>query len=392
MTFHQRGRMLKELAIYLMSRKKEFYPISHHTGATKVDSWIDIEGGISTLFVFASKGRREMPDETFYVDGNMEVISKNGTFIGHHIAVPLEGVAVHINAFNFPCWGMLEKIAPALLAGMACIVKPASQTAYLTEKMVQVIIESKILPDGALQLISGSTGDLIDHLTFQDVLTFTGSATTGLKLKANPNILQNSIRYNMETDSLNCSILGEDVTPDKPEFDLFIKEVVREMTVKAGQKCTAIRRTIVPENLVDDVNKAIQSRLAKISVGDPSLEEVRMGPLASLAQVIEVENRIKELKKSADLVFGGNGNLNLKGDGIEGGAWFPPTLLLCKDPIKNKSIHDIEAFGPVSTIMPYKTTEDAIELAKLGKGSLVGSLFTADDKIAKTVILRTAFP
>ena len=390
MTFHQRGRMLKELAIYLMSRKKEFYPVSHHTGATKVDSWIDIEGGISTLFIYASKGRRELPDETFYVDGQMEAISKSGSFIGHHIAVPLEGVAVHINAFNFPCWGMLEKIAPALLAGVACVVKPASQTAYLTEKMVQVIIESKILPDGALQLISGSTGDLIDHLTFQDVLTFTGSATTGLKLKSNSNILQNSIRYNMEADSLNCSILGEDVTPEKPEFDLFIKEVTREMTVKAGQKCTAIRRTIVPEKLVDDVSKALQSKLAKITIGDPSLEEVRMGPLASLSQVTEVQNRVQELKQSAELVFGGNGKLDIKGKGIDSGAWFPPTLLMCNKPFQKTEIHDIEAFGPVSTIMPYKSTEEAIELAKLGKGSLVASLFTADNKIAKEVTLGTA--
>ncbi|MCB0279140.1 MAG: phenylacetic acid degradation bifunctional protein PaaZ, partial [Calditrichaeota bacterium] len=269
-------------------------------------------------------------------------------------------------------------------------VKPASQTAYLTEKMVQAIIESKLLPEGALQLICGSSGDLIDHLDFQDVLTFTGSASTGLKLKANPAIINNSVRYNMEADSLNCSILGTDVTPDKVEFDLFIKEVAREMTVKAGQKCTAIRRTIVPEHLLDDVNKALQERLSKIIVGDPKLDDVRMGPLASLSQQSEVRKRIDELKASAELVFGGNGKLDVKGDHIEKGAWIPATVLISKNPFKQRDVHDIEAFGPVTTLMPYKTTEDAIELAKLGKGSLVGSLFTANDQIAKEITMGIA--
>lgn len=389
-TIHERARMLKRLAAYLMERKEEFYKVSEWTGATKGDSWIDIEGGIGTLFVYASKGRRELPDENFYIDGALEAISKGGTFIGRHICVPLQGVAIHINAFNFPCWGMLEKIAPTLLAGMPAIVKPASVTAYLAEKMVRSIIDSKILPEGALQLISGGVGDLFNHLTCQDVVTFTGSAATGKKLKSHPSVLENSVRFNMEADSLNYSILGPDVLPGSDEFDIFIKEVAREITVKAGQKCTAIRRTVVPESVIDDVTKALKKRLSDIALGDPAREGVRMGPLASRSQVSEVRDRVTMLERSCERVFGEIDNFQVTGGDSKKGAFFPATLLYCNKPLADSSPHDIEAFGPVSTVMPYRKIEEAIEIAKLGRGSLVGSLVTADDRVAKEVVLGTA--
>ena len=389
MTFHERGRMLKSMALYLMERKDELYELSYATGATRTDSWIDIEGGISTFFTYASKGRRELPDEKFYVDGDMEVVSKGGTFVGHHICVPMEGLALHINAFNFPCWGMLEKLAANFLAGMPAIVKPASLTAYLTERMVKVMIDSKILPEGALQLICGSTGDLFDHLMEQDVVTFTGSASTGQMLKSHPKITENSIRFNMEADSLNCCILGPDVTPDHAEFRLFIKEVTREMTVKAGQKCTAIRRVIVPESQTDAVITALKESLAKITIGNPQAEGVKMGPLAGAAQVEEVAERVATLQKDCELVYGG-GEFEVKGADRDKGSFFPPTLLHCKDGFAQTTVHDVEAFGPVSTVIPYKTSDDAVQLARLGKGSLVGSLFTADDNVAKDIVFGVA--
>ncbi len=390
MTFHERARMLKALAQYLMERKEEFYQLSSATGATKIDSWIDIEGGIGTLFVFASKGRREFPDETFYVDGNPEMISKMGTFMGRHVCVPLEGAAIHINAFNFPCWGMLEKISTNLLAGMPAIVKPASATSYVAERMVERIIESKILPEGALQLICGSTGDLLDHVNCQDVVTFTGSSSTGLKLKQHPAIIKNSVRFNMEADSLNCSILGPDAKPGTDEFDLFVKEVAKEVTVKAGQKCTAIRRTIVPKGMEEDVLAALKKRLGDIKIGDPAVEGVRMGPLVSKAQAAEVQKNVEELKKGAELVYGDSREFNVIGGNKEKGAFFPSTILYCKEPFKTKAPHEVEAFGPVTTVMPYSSVDEAIELAKMGRGSLVGSLFTRDQHIAKEVVLGTA--
>jgi oxepin-CoA hydrolase / 3-oxo-5,6-dehydrosuberyl-CoA semialdehyde dehydrogenase len=389
MTFHERGRMLKELALHLSSVKDKFYALSYATGATKVDSWIDIEGGIGNLFVYASKGRRELPNETFLLDGNQEAISKGGTFIGHHICVPMEGVAVHINAFNFPCWGMLEKIAVNFLAGVPAIVKPATATAYLTELMVKEIIASKILPEGALQLICGSAGDILDHVTCQDVVTFTGSAHTGKMLKAHPNIIDNSVRFNMEADSLNCSILGLDAKPGTAEFDLFIKEVAREMTVKAGQKCTAIRRTIVPENYLNEVADALKKRLATTTIGDPQMEGVRMGALAGRDQLQDVMAQVNKLKGVCEQVYGGD-SFELMGGNKEKGAFMSPTLLYCQDPFNTKEPHEIEAFGPVSTLMPYKTTDEAIELAKMGKGSLVGSVFTADDNFASEIFLGSA--
>lgn len=390
MTFHERGRMLKQMALHLFEKKDKFYEVSKATGATKTDSWIDIEGGINTVFTFASKSRRELPDTPFYLEGNPENLSKSGTFIGHHILVPLEGVAVHINAFNFPCWGMLEKLAPTLIAGVPAIVKPASLTCFLTQVMVEEIIASGILPEGALQLVCGSAGDLLDHLDGQDVVTFTGSATTGRMLKSKPSILNNAVRFNMEADSLNFAMLGPDATPDTEEFGLFVKEVVREMTVKAGQKCTAIRRVIVPEVLVDDVINAIDSRLLKTVIGDPSAEGVRMGPLAGREQVEEVAERVNEILRAGKIVSTFADDYNVVGADRDKGAFFPPTLIYCDDPINKNEPHSIEAFGPVSTVMPYKSTQEAIEITKLGLGSLVGSVFTGDDSFAKEIFLGTA--
>ncbi len=390
MTFHERARMLKALAQHLMAKKDYFYQLSYKTGATKVDSWIDIEGGAGTLFTYAGKGRRELPNQPFLLDGNLEPLSKGGTFVGHHIYVPMEGVAVHINAFNFPVWGMLEKLAPTFLAGVPAIVKPASMTAYLTEAVVKEIIASCILPEGALQLICGSTGDLLDHLEGQDSVTFTGSAWTGTMLKGKKNIVQNGVRFNLEADSLNCSILGMDAAPGTPEFDLYVKEVVREMTVKAGQKCTAIRRAIVPEQYAEAVGIAIKERLIKTKIGAPNLEEVRMGPLAGLEQVEDVGKAVGKLLASTKLITGGMESIELIGAEKGKGAFFAPTLLMCEDPFTNAEVHDIEAFGPVSTIIPYKNNDEAIEIAKLGKGSLVGSIFTNDNQIAKELFFGTA--
>lgn len=389
MTFHERGRMLKALALHLMDKKNDFYKISYATGATKVDSWIDIEGGIGNLFIMASKGRRELPDLPFHVDGPPERVSANGTFLGQHICVPMEGTALHINAFNFPIWGMLEKLACNLLAGVPAIVKPATATCYLTEVMVKEIHKSNILPEGALQLICGSGKGLLDHVTMNDVVTFTGSAETGKMLKSHPNILNEAVRFNMEADSLNCSILGPGATPDTEEFKIFIKEVAKEITVKAGQKCTAIRRTIVPENLVEEVKVALSSRLGSTVVGDPQKEGVRMGPLASLAQRDDVLEKIKMLRESCELIHGGE-DFEVQGADKDAGAFVSPTLLYCENALSKSDVHGIEAFGPVTTLMTYKNSDEAIELAKMGKGSLCGSVITADDDFAKEMVLGCA--
>ena len=390
LTFHERARMLKEMAKYLLERKDEFYKLSEATGATKTDSWVDIEGGIGTFFAYSSKGRREFPNETFYVDGNVEPLSKDNTFVGRHICVPLEGTAVHINAFNFPCWGMLEKLAPTFLAGMPAIVKPATITSYLTESMVRAMIDSKILPEGALQLIVGSTGDLLDHVTGQDVVTFTGGATTGRKLKAGKAIVENSVRFNQEADSLNFSILGPESGPGTDEFEFFIREVVREMTTKAGQKCTAIRRTIVHDSMTGDVINALIKRLSDIKIGDPQVEGVRMGPLVGKSQVDDVKHNLDCIRKETELVFGGDfENFEVTGDKTKG-AFFPATLFYADKPFDTDAPHTIEAFGPVNTVMPYNSIEEAIELAKLGRGSLVGSVFTSSGDFARDVVLGTA--
>ncbi len=389
MTFQQRGRMLKALAMHLMTKKEDFYKISALTGATRIDSWVDIEGGIGNLFSYASL-RRQFPDESFYVEGSVARLSKNNTFIGHHILVPLEGVAIHINAFNFPVWGMLEKIAVNLLAGVPAIVKPATLTSYLTEVVFKEIIASGILPEGSLQLICGSARGILDHVQNQDVVTFTGSADTGKKLKSHPRLLDEAVPFTMEADSLNCSVLGNDVTPDMPEFDLFIKEVAREITTKAGQKCTAIRRIIVPNNRIEDVKIALGKRILSTTIGDPSIEGVRMGPLAGLGQRNDVIDRVKQLMKTQEIVIGDLENFDVKGADKEKGAFMSPIVFYNDQPFKKLDCHSIEAFGTVSTILPYDTLDDAIELAKMGKGSLVSSITTADTKVAKEFVLNAA--
>ena len=390
MTLHERALRLKALAQHLLEHKDEFYQVSAWTGATRADSWIDIEGGIGTLFSYSSLVRREFPNETFLVEGGQERLSKQGTFTGRHILVPREGVAVHINAFNFPCWGMLEKIAPSLCAGMPVVVKPATVSSYLTEKMARVIVQSGLLPEGAFQLICGSTGDLFDHLMEQDVVTFTGSASTGRKLKSHPNVIANSIPFNMEADSLNLSLLGETVEPDSAEFDLFIKEVAREMTVKAGQKCTAIRRAIVPAGRVEAVIAALKQRLDRYPLGDPSVDGVKMGPLVGRAQMQDVWENVNRLVSSCEILYGGAREFEIRGGDKDKGAFFPATLLYCDQPLVAAEPHAVEAFGPVSTVMPYRDIGEAILLAKKGRGSLVGSVFTGDDAEAKQIILETA--
>ncbi|MCF8240676.1 MAG: phenylacetic acid degradation bifunctional protein PaaZ [Melioribacteraceae bacterium] len=381
LTFHERGRMLKSLAQHLMEKKKEFYPLSFQTGATKIDSWIDIEGGISTIFTYASKSRRELPDEKIWVEGKMEALSKHGTFVGQHVCVPLQGVALHINAYNFPIWGMLEKLGPTLIAGMPAVIKPAPVSSHLAEKMVRVIIESKILPEGSMQLILGEPGDLLDHLGNQDVVTFTGSAETGHKLKSHPNIIKNSVRFNLEADSLNCSILAPDVKPEMDEFKLFVKEVVNEMTAKAGQKCTAIRRAIVPKHLMNEVIDAMKERLAKVKIGDPNDENTRMGSLAGSRYVELVNQKIKLMKESLEVVYEGGEKFD------ENLAFVNPLLFKCDNPNECSVPHEVEAFGPVSTVMPYENIDEAIKLANMGQGSLVASLFTVDNEIAKQFVL-----
>jgi len=390
LTFHERAALLKALAKMLAEHKDEFYRLSYATGATKSDSWIDIDGGISTLFVYASKGTRELPNSRIYVDGAVEAISKTGTFVAQHVCVALEGAAVHINAFNFPVWGMLEKLAPTLLAGVPAIVKPATATSYLTEQVVRRIVESGILPDGALQLVCGGVGDLFDHLSCQDVVSFTGSATTAQKLRQHPTVVAHSVRFTSETDSLNSSILGPDAGVGTPELDLFIREVVREMTVKAGQKCTAIRKAIVPAARVQDVVDGLRVALGKVVVGDPRLEQVRMGPVASLGQRREVMEQLSKLKREAEVIYGEPGKLEVVGADAERGAFVSPTLLYCRDAGAAKAIHSVEAFGPVCTVVPYETVEAAIALARRSGGSLAGSVFTADDTVAARLVLGLA--
>ena len=389
MTFQERGRMLKALALYLMERKANYYEVSAWTGATKVDSWIDIEGGIGNLFANASL-RRQFPDLPYFVDGTAAPLSKNGTFIGHHIMVPKEGVAVHINAFNFPIWGMLEKIAVNFMAGVPAVVKPSEYTSYLTEVMVRDIIDSKILPEGALQLVSGLGRGLIDSVDSRDVVTFTGSAATGKMLKASPRIAQESVSFNLEADSLNAMVLGKMATPGTEEFDLFIKEVVKEITIKAGQKCTAVRRIMVPENVLDEVQKAVAARLASTKIGDPSVEGVRMGALATRLQVERVRASVEKLATSQQIIYGNLDEFEVIGADKNTGSFFSPILFLNEDPFNKTDVHDIEAFGPVSTIMPYKNIVDAIELAKMGKGSLVSSIVTPDDKEAREYVVEAA--
>jgi oxepin-CoA hydrolase/3-oxo-5,6-dehydrosuberyl-CoA semialdehyde dehydrogenase len=389
LTFHERGRMLRALALHLRNHLEKFYAISYQTGATRADSWVDIEGGIGNLFSYASL-RRKFPNEPFCTDGDPVALGKGGTFMGHHLLVPKEGVAIHINAFNFPVWGMLEKIAVNLLAGVPAVVKPATITSYLTEAVVKEIIASGILPEGALQLICGSAGDMLDHVTAQDVVTFTGSATTGLKLKSHPRILEENVPFNMEADSLNCVVLGTDVTPDKPEWDLFIKEVRREMTTKAGQKCTAIRRIFVPENKMEDVWIALGKALGQTTIGNPFNEKVRMGALAGQSQREEVRAQVQKLLASSQIIYGSLDSVDVIDADPVKGAFMSPLLLKNETPFKSEEVHTVEAFGPVSTIMPYKNTDEAVVLANMGKGSLVCSIVTADHQVARQFVYGAA--
>jgi len=382
--FHDRARMLKALAVELGKHKAALYDLSFATGATQSDHLIDIDGGIGTLFVFASKGRRELPDGQVYLDGEVEQLSRGGKFLGQHICTPIQGVAVHINAFNFPVWGMLEKLAPTLLAGMPAIVKPATATCYVTELAVRIMIDSAILPPGALQLVSGGSGDMLDHLTCQDVISFTGSAATALKLRSAPVILQNSVRFVAEQDSLNASLLGPDATPGTPEFDLFVKEVTREMTAKAGQKCTAIRRIIAPDAQVSALIEALSARLSRTVIGDPRAEGVRMGALVSNAQKADVLDKAAIIGAEAERVFGDPEDFALAGSK---GAFLPPMLFHCADPDRAKRVHDTEAFGPVATIMGYRDLDHAIALANRGQGSLVASVITRDAGVARAVVM-----
>jgi len=389
MTFQERGRMLRALALHLMAQKEKFYAVSVQTGATRLDSWIDIEGGIGNLFSNASL-RRKLPDSPFTLDGDAIPLSKGNTFMGHHLLVPKEGVAIHINAYNFPVWGMLEKIAVNLLAGVPAVVKPATVTSYLTEAVVREIISSGILPEGSLQLLCGSAGDLLDHVGSQDVVTFTGSASTGMKLKAHPALLRESVPFNMEADSLNCIILGEDVAPGMPEWDLFVKEVRKEMTVKAGQKCTAVRRIFVPQNKMEDAWKSIIKELSKTTIGNPLNEKVRMGALAGQEQRNEVKGQVQKLLASSRILHGSLDSVELIDASADNGAFLSPLLLINDMPFSAAEPHEVEAFGPVSTIMPYNGTEEAVALSKMGKGSLCSSIVTGDAAVARTYVLGAA--
>jgi len=389
MTFIERGNMLKKLAFHLLKKRKDFYEVSYHSGTTRADAWFDIDGGIGNLFANASL-RKEFPNLPYHIEGNPVDLSRGGKFMGHHILVPKEGVAVHINAFNFPVWGMLEKCAPNWMAGMPAVVKPATDTGYVTEAVVKEIIASGILPEGALQLINGSAHNILDTVTSQDVVSFTGSADTGRMLKTTPRLIEESVPFNMEADSLNATILGEDALPETPEFDLFIREIRREMTTKCGQKCTAIRRIVVPENLMEDVQIALGKSLEKVTVGDPRLKEVRMGALVSRKQLQEVRDRVKEIGQTAEMVFGNLEEIKTIGADASKGAFISPILMREDHPLQNLFVHETEAFGPVSTLMPYKTLEEAIKISKLGKGSLVSSIFTNDDKIAREYTVNAA--
>ncbi|MEP3295067.1 phenylacetic acid degradation bifunctional protein PaaZ [Tateyamaria sp.] len=387
LTFHDRAKMIKALAAHLSLHKQRLYDISFATGATQKDHYIDIDGGIGTMFVFASKGRREMPDAQVYLDGEVEQLSRNGTFLGQHICTPLQGVAVHINAFNFPIWGMLEKLAPTLLAGVPAIVKPATASCYVAELAVQIMLESGILPEGALQLVSGGLGDMLTRLGNQDVVGFTGSASTAFKLRSDPHILRNSIRFVAEQDSLNASILGPDAVSGTPEFDLFIKEVTKEMTTKAGQKCTAVRRVFVPQNQQEAVIEGLRASLAKITIGNPTDGSIRMGALVSAGQKRDVLQKAAMIGQEAERVFGDPDNFDVIGADADKGAFVPPMLFHCSTPDTAQNVHDVEAFGPVSTVMPYDDLDHAIALTNRGQGSLVASVITHDGDVARKVAM-----
>ncbi|MEO6362778.1 MAG: phenylacetic acid degradation bifunctional protein PaaZ, partial [Caldimonas sp.] len=388
--FQQRAARLKALAAYVNERKESLYTLSRHTGATRADSWVDIEGGTGTLYAYASIGGNELPSGNLVHEGPAVAIGKKGGFAASHILVPRGGVAVHINAFNFPVWGLLEKFAPTFLAGMPCIVKPATATSFLSEALVRMLMASGLLPAGSLQLVIGGAGDLLDRLESNDVVTFTGSAETALKLRGNANLLARSIPFNAEADSLNAAILGPDIAPDDPEFDLFVKEVVREMTAKAGQKCTAIRRAIVPRRHLDALATKMRDRLDRVVFGDPSVDGVKMGALASKAQQADVADRLEALARGNEIVGGGGEAAAPLGEGTGNGSFFAPTLVLCREPLNNDAVHDVEAFGPVATLMPYDDLDEAIHLAARGRGSLVATLVTHDRAVAARAVPQLA--
>ncbi|MGW4213194.1 phenylacetic acid degradation bifunctional protein PaaZ [Lentzea sp. NPDC004789] len=387
LTFHQRAQLLKALGLYLKEHKAELYALSARTGATRSDSWIDIDGGFGVLLGYASKAKRELPNDKVFVDGAVEPLGRGGTFVGQHICTPLRGVAVQINAFNFPMWGPLEKFAPAFIAGVPSLIKPASQTAYVTEKLVELMLGSGLLPEGSLQLVCGSAGDLLDHLTPQDLVGFTGSASTAQHLRTHQAVIRSSVRFNAEADSLNCSILGPDAQPGTPEFDLFVGQLVTEMTTKAGQKCTAIRRALVPAELMDAVAEATSARLAEVVIGNPADKSVKMGALAGLEQREEVRRSLKALQENASVVYG-EGPLSLVDADAERGAFMSPMLLrAAADAVQP---HEVEAFGPVSTLLPYSSADDAVTLAARGSGSLVGSIVSADTDFVRDVVIGVA--
>jgi oxepin-CoA hydrolase / 3-oxo-5,6-dehydrosuberyl-CoA semialdehyde dehydrogenase len=389
LTFHQRAGLLKALGSGLREHRDELYGLSARTGATRSDAKFDVDGGIGVLLSYASKARRELPNDTVILDGSLEPLGKSGQFAGQHIMTSRLGVAVQINAFNFPVWGPLEKLAPAFLAGVPSLIKPASQTAYLTVRLVELMTESGLLPAGSVQLICGSTGDLLDHLTEQDLVSFTGSAATARQLRAHPVVVGRSVRFNAEADSLNCSILGPDATPGSPELDLYVSQLVAEMTVKAGQKCTAIRRAFVPGHIADAVVDAVREKLAAVVIGNPTDPNVGMGALASLEQREEVRRNVKGLLGAARLMFGDPEHVDVLGADAERGAFVSPLLLRADDPGRAEP-HEIEAFGPVSTVMGYASTDEVIELAARGRGSLAGSVVTSDADFARSVVLGTA--
>jgi oxepin-CoA hydrolase / 3-oxo-5,6-dehydrosuberyl-CoA semialdehyde dehydrogenase len=384
--FQQRASRLKALAKYLGDHKEELYSLSTHTGATRADGWIDVEGGIGTLHAYASVGSNELPSGNLLHEGPAMMLGKKGGFAGTHVLVPRRGVAVHINAFNFPVWGVLEKFAPSFLAAMPCIVKPATATSYLTERLVRLMERSGVLPPGSVQLVIGNVGDLFERLEGCDVVTFTGSADTAARLRAHPNLIRHSVPFNAEADSLNCAILAPDVKVEDEEFELYLKEIVREMTAKAGQKCTAIRRAIVPRARLDAVASRLKERLAAIVVGDPSREDVRMGALASQAQQCAVAQQVEVLMKEAELIHGARDGFEPRGEGVRDGAFFAPTLLMSRDPLRASSVHEVEAFGPVTSLMPYDGIDEALALAVRGRGSLVGTLVTRDPQTAAAAI------
>ena len=389
LTFQERGRMLKALALHLMAEKDKFYPISAHTGATRSDSWVDIEGGIGTLFAYASL-RKQLPDLPYLVDGDPVMLSKGGTFIAQHIAVPKRGVALHINAFNFPVWGMLEKVAVNWLAGVPTIVKPATITSYLTHAVVKSIHDSKILPDGAIQLMCGSGRGLLDHVDSQDVVTFTGSATTGRMLRAHENIIRESVPFNMESDSLNALVLAPTAVEGSPEFDLFIRELRREMTIKCGQRCTAVRRAMVPHDRLDAVQAALSAQLDRTVLGDPANEKVKMGALVGQDQVAEVRSALDVLRTEAELVYGDPLKVNPLDANSETGAFLAPMLLRQDNAMSARAVHEVEAFGPVCTLMGYSDLDEAVALTQLGKGSLVCTVVTADRAESTKFVVEAA--